>query len=136
MSLVLAVRRIYEAPRTEDGYRVLVDRLWPRGVKKAEAAIDDWARDIAPSTDLRRWYGHRPDRFDEFARRYRAELAAEPAASAVTGLVTRLRQGPVTLLTATRDVERSGAAVLAEHLAGLTDVARCRRRRPSPTIDP
>jgi uncharacterized protein YeaO (DUF488 family) len=120
MVLVLAVRRIYEAPTPEDGYRVLVDRLWPRGVKKAEAAIDEWARDVAPSADLRRWYGHQPERFDEFARRYRAELAAAPAADAVAALVTRLRKGPVTLLTATRDVERSGAAVLAEHLAGIT----------------
>ena len=120
MAPVLTVRRIYEAPTPEDGYRMLVDRLWPRGVKKAEAAIDEWARDVAPSADLRRWYGHQPERFDEFARRYRAELAAAPAADAVAGLVIRLRQGPVTLLTATRDVERSGAAVLAEHLADIT----------------
>jgi uncharacterized protein YeaO (DUF488 family) len=123
MAPVPPVHRIYEAPRTEDGYRVLVDRLWPRGVKKAEAAIDEWARDVAPSDDLRRWYGHQPGRFDEFARRYRAELAAAPAAGAVTGLVARLRQGPVTLLTATRDVEHSGAAVLAEHLAGVATQA-------------
>ena len=120
MAPVLTVRRIYEAPTPEDGYRMLVDRLWPRGVKKAEAAIDEWARDVAPSADLRRWYGHQPDRFDEFARRYRTELAAAPAADAVAGLVTRLREGPVTLLTATRDVERSGATVLAEHLADIT----------------
>ena len=119
MALMLTVRRIYEAPRPEDGYRVLVDRLWPRGVKKTDAAIDEWARDVAPSAELRRWYGHQPDRFDEFARRYRAELADAPAAGAVAGLVTRLGQGPVTLLTATRDVERSGAAVLAEHLATM-----------------
>jgi uncharacterized protein YeaO (DUF488 family) len=119
MAFVLRVRRIYEPPGTEDGHRVLVDRLWPRGVKKAEAAIDEWARDVAPSADLRRWYGHQPDRFEEFARRYRAELAAAPAAGAVADLVARLRQGPVTLLTATRDVERSGAAVLAEHLASI-----------------
>jgi uncharacterized protein YeaO (DUF488 family) len=119
MALALYVRRIYEAPGTDDGYRVLVDRLWPRGVKKAEAAIDDWARDVAPSADLRRWYGHQPERFDEFGRRYRAELATAPAAAVVAGLVSRLRHGPVTLLTATREIERSGAAVLAEHLAGV-----------------
>jgi uncharacterized protein YeaO (DUF488 family) len=123
MALAPRVRRIYEASRTDDGYRALVDRLWPRGVKKAEAAIDEWARGVAPSDDLRRWYGHQPDRFDEFARRYRAELAAAPAAGAVAGLVTRLRQGPVTLLTATRDVDRSGAAVLAEHLATIAGQA-------------
>jgi uncharacterized protein YeaO (DUF488 family) len=129
MAIDLRLRRIYEGPGADDGYRVLVDRLWPRGVKKAEAAIGDWARDVAPSTDLRRWYGHQPDRFDEFARRYRAELAAGPAAGVVDALVGRLQKGPVTLLTATRDVERSGAAVLAEHLAAMVGQAGRSRRR-------
>jgi uncharacterized protein YeaO (DUF488 family) len=99
-----------------EGYRVLVDRLWPRGVTKAEAALDEWLTDAAPSPELRRWYGHRVERFDEFARRYRAELRRQPASSAVERLVELANEQPVTLLTATRDVEHSGARVLQQVL--------------------
>jgi uncharacterized protein YeaO (DUF488 family) len=99
------------------GYRVLVDRLWPRGITKAEAALDEWLKDAAPSTDLRRWYGHRVERFDEFTRRYRDELQEEPGSAAVNRLVELARDRPVTLLTATRDVEHSGARVLQQLLA-------------------
>jgi len=112
------VIRAYEDPGRRPGeHRVLVDRLWPRGVKKAALDFDEWAKDAAPSTELRRWYGHDPKRFSEFARRYRAELNREPGAS----IVERLREfarghGRLVLLTATRDVEHSGAVVLRDVL--------------------
>lgn len=113
------VVRVYEDPgRSGTEHRVLVDRLWPRGVKKEVVDLDEWAKDTAPSAELRRWYGHVPERFDEFARRYRAEIAEEPAKSAVAGLRRRARRQPLVLLTATRDVERSGAEVLRQVLAG------------------
>ena len=104
------VERIYDAG--EGGYRVLVDRLWPRGISKARAALDEWCRDVAPSTELRQWYGHDPDRFEEFVQRYRAELEVEPAATALAHLQDLAARGSLTLLTATRDVDRSAAAVL------------------------
>lgn len=110
------VRRIYEAATEQDGIRVLVDRLWPRGVSKSRAEIDEWCRDIAPSTALRRWYGHDQQRFAEFRRRYRHELATGEHAAALYRL-TELTDGrTLTLLTATRDPAISEAAVLAELL--------------------
>jgi uncharacterized protein YeaO (DUF488 family) len=112
------IRRIYDAPEDGEAYRVLVDRLWPRGVKKSEAALDEWAKDVAPSTALRRWYGHDPDRFDEFTRRYRTELAEAPADATVTRLLRHSRQTPVILVTATRDTDHSGARVLLDYLVG------------------
>ena len=110
---------MYEDPGRRAGeHRVLVDRLWPRGVKKAAVDFDEWAKDAAPSADLRRWYGHDPERFGEFARRYKVELDHEPGASAVERLRGLARaRGRLVLLTATRDVEHSGAAVLADVLA-------------------
>jgi uncharacterized protein YeaO (DUF488 family) len=108
------LRRVYDAGDT--GYRVLVDRLWPRGIAKADVALDEWLKDVAPSSDLRRWYGHRVERFDEFARRYEAELRQPPASAAVDRLAALARDQPVTLLTATRDVEHSGARVLHQVL--------------------
>jgi uncharacterized protein YeaO (DUF488 family) len=99
---------------------VLVDRLWPRGVNKATAALDEWMKDVAPSADLRRWYGHDPARFEAFARRYRRELGRPPAATAVERLIELATANEVTLLTATRDVEHSGARVLQEHLTART----------------
>ena len=116
------VVRVYEDPGRRPGeHRVLVDRLWPRGVQKAALDIDEWAQEVAPSTELRRWYGHDPERFDEFARRYKAELDRDPGAPAVERLMAVAGSGHLVLLTATRDVERSGAAVLAEVLAGTGD---------------
>jgi uncharacterized protein YeaO (DUF488 family) len=108
----VSVTRAYDAPADAPGSRVLVDRLWPRGVTKTALAIDEWAKDVAPSTELRRWYGHDPARFEEFARRYRAELAAEPAKKALAHLRSLLKAGPVVLVTATRDLGHSGAEVL------------------------
>jgi uncharacterized protein YeaO (DUF488 family) len=110
------VRRIYDEPDPGDGYRVLVDRLWPRGISKDRADIDEWAKDVAPSTELRRWYGHDPAKFPEFARRYRRELNALSAAEVVSRLRDKARKKPVALVTATRDVEHSGALVLMEAL--------------------
>jgi uncharacterized protein YeaO (DUF488 family) len=110
------LRRVYDEPSPEDGTRVLVDRIWPRGLAKAKAGVDEWAKAVAPSTELRRWYGHDPDRFEEFRRRYQAELA-DPERQAALGHLRELaRSGPLTLLTATRDLDRSQAAVLAERL--------------------
>jgi uncharacterized protein YeaO (DUF488 family) len=108
---------VREQRADDDGPRVLVDRLWPRGVAKADADHDAWLRDVAPSSELRRWFGHDPDKFDEFARRYRAELDTEPAASALASLRARAETGPLTLLTATRDTDHSHARVLAELLS-------------------
>jgi uncharacterized protein YeaO (DUF488 family) len=116
MPAQVRLRRVYDDPSVDDGARVLVDRVWPRGVTKDAARLDEWCKDVAPSTALRRWYGHRPERFDEFRRRYLAELADPPAATAVEHLARMLDSGPVTLLTATRDVEHSQAAVLARLL--------------------
>ena len=110
------VRRIYDPVTQEDGIRVLVDRLWPRGMSRSRAEIDEWCRDIAPSTALRRWYGHDPQRFTEFRRRYRHELGTGEQAAALLHL-TELTDGrTLTLLTASRDPTISEAVVLAELL--------------------
>lgn len=110
------VRRVYDGPDPGDGRRVLVDRIWPRGLSKEAAAVDEWLKAVAPSAELRRWYGHDPARYAEFRRRYGAELHDRERGEALAHLRELARQGPVTLLTATRDVPHSQAAVLAEHL--------------------
>ncbi|MGH2540406.1 MAG: DUF488 domain-containing protein [Actinomycetota bacterium] len=122
------VKRVYEPAERSDGARILVDRLWPRGVRKQDLAFDAWMKDVAPSTGLRKWYGHQPERFEEFARRYRQELASGESADAFDELRHRSGEGPLTLLTATRDVERSGALVLAEALQGAGSRRRRRKR--------
>jgi uncharacterized protein YeaO (DUF488 family) len=109
--------RIYDEASPEDGTRVLVDRVWPRGMRKQDAQLDEWMRDIAPSTELRRWYSHDPGRYPEFRRRYLAELRDPDHQRALRQLDDIARKGPVTLLTATRDVEHSQAAVLADRLS-------------------
>ena len=110
------VRRVYEQPSPDDGVRLLVDRLWPRGLSKANARLDEWVKDVAPSDDLRRWYGHDPERFAEFRRRYVAELRQPERAAALARLTEAASRGTVTLLTATKDAGHSEAAVLAELL--------------------
>lgn len=110
------VRRIYEEPQDGDGTRVLVDRLWPRGISKDRAHLDDWCKDIAPSDDLRRWYGHEPERFAQFQQRYRAELADPQRAARLQQLRELADAGTLTLLTATTDADISEAAVLADIL--------------------
>jgi uncharacterized protein YeaO (DUF488 family) len=107
------VRRVYEEPERDDGTRVLVDRIWPRGLTKAKAALDEWCKDVAPSDELRRWYGHDPGRFEEFGRRYQRELHDPPRAEALAHLRGLAKDGQLTLLTATRRPEISEAAVLA-----------------------
>jgi uncharacterized protein YeaO (DUF488 family) len=111
------VRQAYDPPQPDDGKRVLVDRLWPRGLAKERAHLDEWCKEIAPSTDLRKWYGHDPDRYAEFARRYRAELRDQERAAAFARLRELADQGRLTLLTATKRSDISEAAVLAELLS-------------------
>jgi uncharacterized protein YeaO (DUF488 family) len=107
------VRRVYEEPDTRDGSRVLVDRIWPRGLTKAKAALDEWCKDVAPSAELRKWYSHDPARFDDFGRRYRAELKDPQRAEALAHLRGLMKSQQLTLLTATKEPEISEAAVLA-----------------------
>jgi uncharacterized protein YeaO (DUF488 family) len=111
----MRVRRVYDEPSPSDGTRVLVDRVWPRGVRK-DSLDAEWLTDVAPSAELRRWFGHDPERFAEFERRYRAELESEAAQRGLDRLRELAERGPVTLLTATRDVRHSHAAVLAKVL--------------------
>jgi uncharacterized protein YeaO (DUF488 family) len=113
---VARIKRVYDAPEPSDGRRVLVDGVWPRGVRKDAIAYDEWLRDVAPSSDLRRWFGHDPDRFEEFARRYQNELADGSRAAALSQLRQWADAGPITLLTATRDPAVAHTAVLAELL--------------------
>ncbi len=110
------MRRVYDDPAPADGARVLVDRVWPRGLRKDAARLDDWARDVAPSTELRTWYQHDPAKFSEFRRRYVAELKAPPGRAGLARLRALAADGPVTLLSATRDIDISQAAVLADLL--------------------
>jgi uncharacterized protein YeaO (DUF488 family) len=110
------VRRVYDPPEPGDGRRILVDRLWPRGLSKSAAAVDEWAKAVAPSDELRRWYGHEQAKFAAFRARYGAELRMADRAEALAHLRDLARSGPITLLTATRDVEHSQAAVLAARL--------------------
>lgn len=118
-TLDVRVRRIYEAPG-EDGLRVLVDRLWPRGIRRERAAIDAWPKALAPSSALRRWFGHDPSRWREFRRRYRAELAEQRPL--IEALRRAARERPVTLLYAARDAEHNHALVLREVI--LASIAR------------
>ena len=108
------LKRAYEPAGAADGYRVLVDRLWPRGVSKEKAQLDEWARELAPSSELRTWFGHDPARFDEFRRRYLEELAAHEAKLA--DLRERASEGTLTLVYAARDSEHNDAVVLADVL--------------------
>jgi uncharacterized protein YeaO (DUF488 family) len=110
------LRRVYEEPQPGDGTRVLVDRLWPRGLAKQAARIGTWLKAVAPSDELRRWYGHDPAKFDEFSCRYLDELAEPERGQALRELRDMAAAGPVTLLTATRDLPHSQAAVLSRLL--------------------
>ncbi|MCX5519786.1 DUF488 domain-containing protein [Kaistia defluvii] len=111
---MIQLKRIYEPASPEDGFRVLVDRLWPRGVPKARAAVDLWARDVAPSTELRQWFHHEPSNWDEFVLRYRQELAAYP--EAVSALREKCAGRVTTLLYGARDEARNQAVLLRELL--------------------
>ena len=110
----IQVKRIYDPPGPKDGARVLVDRLWPRGARREETKLTLWLKDIAPSAELRRWFGHDPARFAEFSRRYRAELSANK--DVVSRMDDLLKAGPVTLLYAAHDTEHNHARVLTDYL--------------------
>ncbi|GGX01048.1 hypothetical protein GCM10010297_23300 [Streptomyces malachitofuscus] len=112
------VRRVYEAPEPDDGVRVLVDRLWPRGLAKDTAQVDEWPKALTPSTELRRWYHGDGGSYEEFRERYEAELAAPEAAELLDRVRELVGRGTVTLLTASKDTEHSHAAVLARLLSG------------------
>ena len=108
------IKRVYEPAAASDGYRVLIDRLWPRGVSRERASLDEWDRELAPSTELRQWFGHEPRRFEEFRRRYTREL--RPKRTSIAALRRRARAGTVTLVYAARDPDHNDAVVLAEVL--------------------
>ena len=112
------IKRAYDPPSPEDGVRVLVDRLWPRGLKRSEAAIDVWLKDVAPSAELRRWFGHDPAKWAEFQRRYRAELTHNAAVGKLRGLMEGGRD--VTLLFGAKDAEHNNAVVLRDFCAGAS----------------
>lgn len=112
--MALRLKRAYEPAEPSDGYRVLIDRLWPRGVSKEEARLDEWARELGPSAELRRWFGHEPARFEEFRRRYLDELADQE--EKLAELRRRARRETVTLVYSARDTEHNDAVVLFELL--------------------
>ena len=115
----VSVKRVYEAPAASDGVRVLVDRLWPRGLTKEQAAVKHWLRDLAPSNELRQWYHANPEAWPQFRRQYMKELASPKAAAAVEKLYKLAEaKKKLTLLYASRNTERNNATVLKEHLEG------------------
>jgi uncharacterized protein YeaO (DUF488 family) len=113
----IRMARVYDDPQPRDGQRVLVDRLWPRGMRKGDPRVGRWMPAVAPSTELRRWYSHETARFDEFAARYTDELRSEDGAAALAELRALLRDGPLVLVTATRDLDGSHVAVLRNLLS-------------------
>ena len=115
-SFTVALKRVYDEPEPGDGTRVLVDRLWPRGLSKERAHIDLWLKEIAPSSELRTWFGHDPEKFAEFRRRYENELATEAGQTALAKLRDQAKQGTVTLVFAARDTEHANAVVLRDLL--------------------
>ena len=123
MKVDVQIARVYGLDK-RDGHYVLVDRLWPRGVSKADAPFDEWLKDVAPSTALRKWYGHAPERFDEFTRAYHHELEQGLAREALDQLRLSARAGRLVLVTASKDLERSEAAVLQALLEGRVKPGR------------
>lgn len=113
----IVVKRVQDEPAQNDGTRVLVDRVWPRGISKEKAALDEWNKDVAPSTELRTWYGHDPEKFEEFSRRYRQELDSAEGEEALSALRESVRGERLTLLTASKAVEISQAVVLKDLLS-------------------
>lgn len=111
---MLRIKRVYEPAEPRDGRRILVERLWPRGMKKEALGLDEWCKDVAPSTALRQWFGHRPERWPEFKQRYEQEL--DQNVVAWKPILDAARKGNVTLLYSAHDVERNGAVVLRDYL--------------------
>ncbi|GHO47739.1 DUF488 domain-containing protein [Ktedonospora formicarum] len=114
--IIIVLKRVYDEPAASDGTRVLVERLWPRGISKERAHIDLWLKEVAPSHELRIWFGHDPEKFEEFRRRYEAELASGVGHSALCTLRDLLREGSLTLVFAAHDVEHTNAVVLRDLL--------------------
>ena len=114
--MALKIKRFYDTPEDSDGKRILVDRLWPRGVAKAKARIDEWLKEIAPSNQLRQWYSHKPERWEEFQKRYYEELQSVEKQELLKHLKSLARQGTVTLLFTTKETERNNAVALANVL--------------------
>jgi uncharacterized protein YeaO (DUF488 family) len=112
--MTVTIKRVYEPADENDGYRVLVDRLWPRGISKDKARIDLWAKDIAPSDDLRRWFSHDPSRWDEFRQRYIAELSRGEKEGILADLAARSEEGTLTLIYSARDTSHNNAVVLRD----------------------
>lgn len=121
---MVRITRAYDRPSADDGYRVLVDRLWPRGLKKEALRLDLWAKELAPSPRLRQWFGHEPGRFREFSRRYHAELRTSSAQALLGDLARRAAHGTVTLVYGARDTEHNGAVVLRDLLEERAPDAR------------
>jgi uncharacterized protein YeaO (DUF488 family) len=113
--MTIDLKRVYDPPANSDGRRILVDRIWPRGITKADLQIDAWLKDLAPSTELRKWFGHDPAKWDEFRKRYAGEL--EQRSEALEELVDKARAGHVTLVFSAKDTQHNNAVVLKEHLA-------------------
>ena len=113
MGVDVHTKRIYDPPDRGDGYRVLIDHVWPRGVSKQRAALDEWAKELAPSDELRKWFDHKPERFKQFRRRYRSELEHQAKLEELRAVA---RKAPVTVLYAARDRDHNNAVVLAELL--------------------
>lgn len=126
---MIQLKRAYEPAAPRDGLRVLVERLWPRGLRKRDAHIDEWLKDLAPSDALRRWFGHQPARFPEFRARYRRELRSAPARAALSELERRARRRRVTLVYAAHDQTHNNAVVLAQQLRRRLARPPARRRR-------
>lgn len=114
--VTIRLRRAYDPPSSGDGYRVLVDRVWPRGRSRASLRLDEWARELGPSDELRRWFGHDPARWDEFQGRYRVELAEPQRAAMLDALAARARLGSVTIVFGARDPEHNQAQVIGDEL--------------------
>lgn len=115
----IETKRVYEAPSADDGTRILVDRIWPRGVSKKDAAVALWARELAPSSELRKWFGHDPERWPEFRRRYVAELAGK--SDELDRLLQEAGPGPITLVFAAKDTAHNNAVVLREIIQDRED---------------
>jgi uncharacterized protein YeaO (DUF488 family) len=111
---MLKIKRVYDLPSPEDGKRILVDRLWPRGIRKEDAAIDEWPKEIAPTAELRKWFGHDPAKYEKFKKRYAMEL--EDKADLIDRIKNEARKGMVTLLFSARDIEHNNATALKEIL--------------------
>lgn len=126
---MVATKRAYDPAAPSDGYRVLIDRLWPRGVSKVKAHLDAWEKDVAPSSELREWYEHDPAKWPEFQKRYREELKAPAAKAVLDALVRRAKRGRVTLVYSSRAADISDVAVLEKLLSGRVKRAQRAKAR-------